>query len=103
MCRGDMKPLTRQKKAVYEYLKVHGPATIREIRDATRAMKCDMRISEINYAYRQEHGKDLIVNVGKNKYNEVIKGIAETIKKYVYKPRFNPDGTVTMIQEAVDV
>jgi len=72
-----------QQQAVYHYLKEHPASTIREIRDALHIMKPDMRISEINFAYRQAgHNEDLIINVGKNKYREVLKSLRKPLTKF---------------------
>lgn len=77
--------LSRQQKQVYDFLKERGTATIREIRNGTvpPVMKPDMRISEMNLAYRKEKGTDLIMNAGRNKSREVLKTIARPMTKRV--------------------
>src|SRR3990167_2217491 len=89
--------LTGQRKRVYEYIRDNPAVTIREIREATNAQKCDMRISEINFAHRKEHGEDLIVNCGKTRSGEVKKMIRKPLTRVIKEPRFNANGTVTMV------
>ncbi len=75
--------LAGQWKLVYDYVKKHPHTTIREIRDATRAQKACMRISEINHIWREQNGIDHstglkhVITVGRNKYNEALKAIAK--------------------------
>jgi hypothetical protein len=78
-----MKPLTGQRKSVYEYIRDNPACTVEAVRRATNATKADMRISEINFEYRKEHGEDLIVNVGKNQYRQVLKSVKTPITKQI--------------------
>lgn len=76
--------LNGQHKQVYDYLKTHGRATIREIRDNTfpSVQKPCMRISEINRMYKDFTGDkeaEMIGNAGKNKSREVIKTIVQEL------------------------
>ena len=89
--------LTGQRLRVYEYIRDNPAVTIREIRDALQVMKPDMRCSEINFAHRKEHGEDLIVNCGKTRSGEVKKMIRQPLTRVVQEPRFNANGTVTMV------
>jgi hypothetical protein len=74
--------LTHQRLRVFEYIKAHPNTTIREIRDALNIQKPCMRISEINYAWREEQGiphstgTNLIVTSGRNGSREALKAIA---------------------------
>jgi hypothetical protein len=80
--------LNRQQRLVFDFIKANPGKTIREIREATRAQKADMRISEINFRYKQMTGtkEDLIINVGKNKYGEVFKAVREGETAFVKTP-----------------
>lgn len=75
--------LRGQQKTVYDYIKAHPHTTIREIRNANRIMKPCMRVSEINYLWREQNGIDhstglqLIVTVGRNDSKEALKAIAK--------------------------
>lgn len=62
-----MKPLSGQHKQVYEYLRDHPGATVREMRDNTfpGVQKPCMRMSELKKTY----GVD-IVDIGRNKHRE---------------------------------
>lgn len=75
--------LANQQKQVYAFIKAHPHTTIREIRNATNIMKPCMRISEINWLWREQNGIDHstelqhIVTVGRNGYREALKAIAK--------------------------
>lgn len=75
--------LANQQKTVFDYVKAHPHTTIREIRNATNIMKPCMRISEINWLWREQNGidhstgLDFIVTVGRNQYREALKAIAK--------------------------
>ena len=75
--------LANQQKQVYDFIKAHPHTTIREIRNATNIMKPCMRISEINWLWREQNGIDHstdlqhIVTVGRNSYREALKAIAK--------------------------
>jgi hypothetical protein len=73
--------LKPQQQKVYDFLKRHPGSTIREIRDATRVMKPDMRIAEMNFASRNEMGEELVVNTGRNRSREVLKSIREPLRE----------------------
>ena len=87
--------LNRQQKAVYDFILAHPACTVQQIREATLQRKPDMRISEINYSYQLEHekgipnlkddAKNLIVNVGRNKYREVLKSVRAPLTRTVSK------------------
>ena len=74
--------LALQQQAVFNYIKSHPNTTIRQIRDALNVMKPCMRISEINYLWREENGipnstkQNLIVTSGRNKSHEALKTLA---------------------------
>lgn len=69
---------------VLDYLAAHPNRTIMQIRNATKIRKPCMRISEINYQWREQNGhphsegKNLIITAGRNKYREALKAIAIT-------------------------
>ena len=75
--------LNPQQKAVYNHLVEHGEATIVELRNALFIAKPCMRISEINQAYNEKHGEDLIVTVRKKPNGEHVKGLARRLTKRV--------------------
>ena len=101
--------LTGQKKQVYDHLKEHGHATIVELRNALYQSKPDMKISEINFMYQKSQGiehpdlkdmsKNLIINIGKKKNGEVIKGLSTRLTKTV--STFVP--TETGVREEIKV
>jgi hypothetical protein len=76
--------MPNQQQKVLEYITAHPNKTIREIRNATKVMKPCMRISEINYAWRERNGhphsegKQLIITAGRNKHREALKTLAIT-------------------------
>ena len=77
--------LANQQKQVYDFIKAHPHTTIREIRNGTfpSVQKPCMRISEINWLWREQNGIDHsidlqhIVTVGRNGYREALKAIAK--------------------------
>lgn len=73
--------LSKAQQAIYNLLKERGEATIVEMREALKQSKPDMRISEINHAYKAEHGTDLIVTLRKKPNGEHIKGLARPLTK----------------------
>lgn len=98
--------LTGQHKQVYDYLKAHGKATIREIRNNTfpSVQKPCMRCSEINRRSVEELGYELIVNSGKNKSREVYKTIAKPLTKSVPTYHFDEErGVMVEKFETVEV
>ena len=92
----DMK-MSPQQERVYRYLKEHPSSTTAEIDNALCIRRTSMRISEINFAHRKEHGEDLIVNCGKTRSGEVKKMIRRPLTRVVEEPRFNANGEVTMV------
>lgn len=99
--------LKGQRKAIYEYLKTHGEATIIQMRNDLKIAKPDMRISELNHAHQEEHGEDLIVTVRKLKNGEHVKAIKKPLTKTVsrFAPYTDENGDVVMreIREEVAV
>lgn len=74
--------LAPQQEKVFNYIIKHPNQTIREIRNATNVMKPCMRISEINYLWREMNKipksdkRQLIITSGRNQYRETLKTIA---------------------------
>ena len=74
--------LAQQQEAVFNYIKSHPNTTIRQIRNALNVMKPCMRISEINYLWRQENNvphstkQNLIITSGRNQSHEALKALA---------------------------
>ena len=73
--------LTPAQKQIYNYLKERGGATYRELNDNLYMRKSDMRIAEMNRAYRETHGEDLIVTKRKKPNGEHIKGLKQPLTK----------------------
>jgi len=76
--------LAPQQQTVFDYVAANPHCTIEQIRQATKIRKPCMRISEINYQWREENGyphsekKEIISTQGYNKYREAFKAIAIT-------------------------
>jgi len=75
--------LANQHAKVFAYVNKHPYTTIREIRNATNVQKPCMRISEINWIWREQNGIDhstklkIIDTFGRNKYREALKAIVK--------------------------
>lgn len=94
--------LNPQQQKIYDYLRDHGEATIVQLRNALFIAKPDMRISEINHAYREEHGTDLIVTVKKKENGEHVKGLAGRLTKKVQRVEVR-DNVAHVYYETVNV
>lgn len=94
--------LSKSQQAIYSLLKQRGEATIVEMRAALKQSKPDMRISEINRAYKAEHGTELIVTVRKKPNGEHVKGLATTLKKPSYSYYFDEERGV-MVEQRTEV
>lgn len=75
--------LNPQQQSIYNFLRDNGEATIVQLRNALFIAKPDMRISEMNHAYKEEHGEDLIVTLRKKENGEHIKGLKHRLTKQV--------------------
>lgn len=73
--------LSKSQKSIYTLLSERGELTTREIDSILFMTRSSMRISEINRAYNEEHGKPLIVTIRKKPNGEHVKGLAERLKK----------------------
>ena len=93
-----MKPLTGQQKQVYDYLKAHSHATIREIRDNTfpSVQKPCMRLAEM-----ERLGVD-VQRHGRNKHREMLYSIGTPLTKQVQKIEIR-DGVAYRSYENVNV
>lgn len=90
--------LSPAQKKIYDYLKEHGGATYRELNDNLYMRKSDMRISEINHAYREKHGEDLIVTLRKKKNGEHVKGLKKRLTRTITKVNIETiDGIPTAV------
>lgn len=79
--------LNKQQKAIYEYLRDNGEATIVELRNALYIAKPDMRISEVNRMHQEAHGEPLIITKYKKKNGEHVKTLAKPLTRTVTKVR----------------
>jgi len=85
-----MKSLSGQHKQVYEYLRDHPGATVREMREGCfpGVQKPCMRMSEL----KKTHGVD-IVDIGRNKHREKMyklnTQLVKTVSSFQYDPERN--------------
>lgn len=79
--------LTGQHKQVYEYLRDHPGATVREMRDGTfpGVQKPCMRMSEL----KKTHGVD-IIDIGRNKHREKMYKLNSQLTKQISTFHYDP-------------